>query len=164
MTRPKIAIEKTSIDWGLELLAWAALAALLIISFSYYNSLPAEIPVHFNASGTPDSYGSKWTFLLFPVLGGGLFLILLFVGRVPHTFNYPVKITDSNAEVQYRLGARMMLILRVLLPTLFAYISYGMAQTALGVWEGLGTGLLFTALGAVLVTLIGYFVLAFRNK
>lgn len=164
MTRPKIAIEKTSIDWGLELLAWAALAALLIISFSYYNSLPAEIPVHFNASGAPDSYGSKWTFLLFPVLGGALFLILLFVGRIPHTFNYPIKITDSNAEVQYRLGVRLMLVLRVLLPTLFSYISYGMAQTALGVWEGLGTGFLFAALGVLLATLIGYFVLAFRNK
>ena len=83
-----------------KFLATATIATTLLlwaVGIYAYRSLPAQIPVHFNASGTPDSYGSSLTFLILPAVFSVAPLIILLlvlfrfklITRFPYVISLP---------------------------------------------------------------------------
>lgn len=138
MSRPKIKLKKENIDLTLEALAILGLLFLIVYPLYHYSSLPEEIPSHFGASGRPDDYQSKNIIWAFPALGVFIYLLLTMISRVPHTFNYTVKITEKNATTQYQIALRMMSALKAIILFAFAYISFTSIQIALGNKRELG--------------------------
>ncbi|MCW6159600.1 MAG: DUF1648 domain-containing protein [Candidatus Micrarchaeales archaeon] len=57
----------------------------------YYPALPNTIPTHFNASGTPTSYGDKIVLLIVPAVLSAIIIIILLVLRYRYTLleRYP---------------------------------------------------------------------------
>ncbi|MPV89690.1 DUF1648 domain-containing protein [Georgenia ruanii] len=94
-----------------------------------YPSLPATIPTHFDAAGTPDGYGPRATLLWLPLVWLVLQAGIEALSRHPRIFNYPVRVTEDNAQRLYREGERLMV--------------------------GLGAGMAVTFLGAILMVLDG---------
>ena len=138
MSRPKIKIEKENVDLILEVLAIVGILFLIAYPLFHYNSLPDEIPSHFGPSGQPDDYQSKNFIWVFPVLGVFIYLLLTIVSRIPHTFNFTVKITEENATTQYQIAVRMISVLKTIILFTFAYISFTSIQIALGNKNELG--------------------------
>jgi hypothetical protein len=128
--RPKIKLIPGPLDFIYEGLSWLLLLCQWAYVLSVFQGLPAEIPVHFNASGSPDAYGSKaqvWVLLLIcTVLSLGLGLL----NRYPHTFNYPVQITPANAEFQYKLAVQLMRQTKLALVLVFGLVLFETIQTA----------------------------------
>lgn len=138
MSLPKLKVRKEFIDSFLELCALCSLILLIVYPLMKWSQLPDKIPIHFGLSGKPDNYADKIYILLLPLLGSILFIGFHIINKFPHTFNYPVKITEENAPRQYLLATRLMRYLMVFVTMTFLYIVWGSIQSALGNENGLG--------------------------
>ena len=62
-----------------------------------WNLLPESMPIHFDASGQPNGYGSRWTYVFLPV---GLYVMMLVLPWIdPKKANYPV-FSDSYFKLR----------------------------------------------------------------
>lgn len=129
--RPKLYIESSNLDIFIELVA--AVAVLFNIAVAIYGwfTLPDIIPTHFNIIGEVDGYGSRNSILFLPILSGLLYTLFSIFSNYSHIFNYAVKITDSNAYIQYKLAKTFLSIIKSELIILFGYIELAIIISAL---------------------------------
>jgi len=155
MARPKIKIQKTNLDKWLEIIAIACLIILFLYPAINYSSLPEKIPSHFGGNGLPDDYAKKASLWILPIIGLFLYLFLSWIQTIPHLFNYSVKITEENAERQYKISIRLVLIIKVICLSAFAYITWSSVRIALEKADGMGVAFLPILLILIFGT-IGY--------
>jgi len=158
--RPEPTIEKEPVDKALEVAGIVAAIILIGLPLYYWGQIPSVVPTHYNGLGEPDDYGSKWSIAILPVLGVAMFVGLLWLNRFPHKFNYPQKITESNAQKQYKSATRLIRILAVMVTASFAYLTYTVILTSLGSMSGPGKyfALFFTV--AMLIFPLAYYLTA----
>ena len=151
--------------WLLELVALVAVGVSVVAVARAWPELPARVPMHFDLAGDPDGWGARGSVLLLPGTAVFLYLLLSAVQRMPaHWCNYPVAVTDENRERQHRLAKGMIVALKAAICGLFAHLTLGVLETALGRAAGLGPWLVFGWL-AVIFGLIGvYLTRAFRAR
>ncbi|HYD91359.1 MAG TPA: DUF1648 domain-containing protein [Flavobacterium sp.] len=149
--RPKIKVPFTTADKALEVSGGIALLLLWALVIYFYPKLPDIVPIHFNFNGEADGFGDRQTMFLLPVIGTLLFMVLTALSLYPHTFNYPVKITEDNALRQYTIAVRMMRFLKLGVIILFGIIEYGTIRTATQQAQGLGRGFIFLVFALVLI-------------
>ena len=155
MQRPIIDIPLEPLDRLLEFIALVSLAALVLLPILYFEQLPEKIPSHFGPGGLPDGYSDKSIIWLLPFIGAIIYFALSWINKSPHTFNYPQKITEQNAERLYRTATQMMRNLKALIVGVFAYITFVTIHVALGNLSGLGK--LFTPVFfAAFLGIVGY--------
>ncbi|MHC1705427.1 MAG: DUF1648 domain-containing protein [Tenuifilaceae bacterium] len=158
MERPKIHIELKPVDIIIEVIGLIALLLLIFLPIFHFSELPPKIPTHFNALGQPDSYGSRNIILLLPLLGILLYSGLTILNRFPHIFNYPVPISNNNAERLYIIGTRTIRFLKTIIVILFLFITYQSIYISLGKAKDLGLYFLpiFTSLISIVVFIMIY--------
>lgn len=157
MNRPRIKIQPTTTDWGLEVVGLLGIIFTIGFTVTWYKELPDTIPRHFNASGQPDGFSEKsilYTLTVIPIV---VYVILTIGLRFPHVFNYAFEITEENAERQYKNATQMVRIIKTILVMIFGYLTYATIKNGLGEMQGLGTWFTPTALVSVLGA-VGYFV------
>ncbi len=132
MPKPKLEIELTPLDKALELATLLAIVAIFIQIILHYGELPDRIPHHFNAAGEPDAWGSKLLILAIPVIAVGLYYLLRLLYRHRHWSNYPVKITEENAEQQYTLAIRLMRAVNLIVQLLLLFVLIWIIRVGLG--------------------------------
>jgi len=162
--RPKIELILTKTDKIIELIGYLILIAFWITIIISYKNLPEQIPVHYNGLGEADDYARKASIFLLPIIGTFLFIILTFIVKNPETFNYSVKITEQNAESQYRNSIRMMRIIKIILVVIFFLIDYKTMETSLKKSEGLGHWFLPFILGMVFLPIIYFAYKSYKLK
>ncbi len=117
-------LSKTSItDRLLEILGVAGMLLLVALPAFFFNKLPDSIPVHFNITGEPDSYGSRNTIWMLPAIGFFLFLTIVFIPKI--LINYGN--TDFNETVKKNIfikAVRMLRIVNMLTVFMFSSIVY----------------------------------------
>ena len=120
--RPRIDVPKKGIDFFYE---WASVMLTLFMwgfCVYHYPMLPDSIPDHYGASGLADSFGPKAEIFITPGIVTAMIVLLRFVNRFPHKFNYLARITPENAELQYRKGIRLLRYMQFFISLLFTYI------------------------------------------
>src|SRR6202000_337703 len=70
---------------GAAIIVFLALWGLVLFALF---TLPYRVPVHYNAIGKPDNYGSKIVLLCLPVLATLLFWLLSYAGKYPGVLNH----------------------------------------------------------------------------
>ena len=95
--RPRLDLQKEPVDKALEIAGIIGVMTMIALPVYYWPEMPQIVPTHFTATGRPDAYGSKWVTLVLPVIGTALFVLLIWLNRFPHKFNYPKEITEENA-------------------------------------------------------------------
>jgi len=138
MEKPKLKIKLEPIDQLIEIIAFIGLCLLILLPAIYFKELPNEIPTHFGPNGEADSYGRKGMIWILPIVGFFSYLMMYWINKYPHTFNYPQKITKENALNQYRIATKMIRTLNAITSCVFAYLTYSSIQIALGNQKGLG--------------------------
>lgn len=109
-------------EWFLESLAVLGLLSTWAFLLISWHQIPEQIPTHFGFTGTPDAYGARESILPLVGLQFAFWLGLTLVLRVPpHLLNFPVEITEANAD-------RMALATRVLNRALktFCVFTFGL--------------------------------------
>ena len=155
-TRPVIKLSLSPLDKKME---WAGAILLVLLwlftGWSYFQ-LPAIIPVHFNGAGKADSYGSKMTLFIMPVLGTLIYLGITQLNKYPHIFNYMTAITEENAHRQYSIATRMLRFLKLAIVIIFSLIIVFVYLSATGASDGPGPWFLPLILVIILLpTIIG---------
>lgn len=128
--RPKLEIPHELIDWCLEVTALFFMIFCIVFTLIHWNQLPERIPTHFNILGEADGYGDKASLLAILPISLLIYLSMTILGRFPNVYNYMVKITEENAERQYRLATRLMLVMKNEILLMFALIQLSILSAA----------------------------------
>lgn len=134
----------------------AAAAALLFAlgaTAYYWPLLPDVIPTHSDFAGRIDGWGPKSTMWMLMGLAVAGYIGLSVVCRFPHTFNYPVQITEENAARQYQIALSAMRWLKLETSLLWCVVVWQGTQAALLKLQANSPVPLYMVLGAVLCTL-----------
>lgn len=73
-----------------------------------YWTLPETVATHFNIAGEADDWGPRGSVWLLVGIFTAMNLGMSFLSRHPRAFNYPVTITEGNAQGLYRAGEQLM--------------------------------------------------------
>lgn len=163
MERPKLQLKLSLADQLTELLGWLAVLGLWIFTVLNFSKLPARIPTHYNALGKIDAYGSKGAIFILPIIGAVLFVGMSILGQFPHLFNYPVAITEENAERQYTNAARMNRVLKLVLVLIFLLIQFKIVKASADE-KGLGIWFMPLMLALIFIPVLYFVVKSFRQK
>lgn len=162
--RPRIKVVPTPTDIVVEVTSAVGLVLIVAMAVYYYPMLPEKIPTHFDAKGAVDGWGPKSALFPLPIVALGVYVLLSVVSRFPHTFNYPIAITDENAERQYRIAVTTMRWLKMEIVWMFAYLNKQTIQVSLGKAKGLDPASTFVFLGAICATVVVLVVRAYRAR
>lgn len=142
---------KRSYKWmtALTLLAFVMVGLFLTVA-------PDTLPVHYNARGEIDGWGSKYTYLLFPALTAFMGVFMGFVARYEGKQG-----RQDNANVVAGTGVLVL----VLFDALWAFfLVRGLKGTDLNVGSDLGIKALYLLLCASLVPMGNFMPKARRNS
>ena len=136
--RPKLKLLLSPPDKKIERGAYIMLSVLWIRTAITYFDLPDTIPIHYNASGVPDDFGSKTTLIMLPIIGTILFGILTYLNKHPHIFNKSTVLTRENIEQEYIYATRLLRFYKLAIVIIFSLIVLFTYLTAMGKAKGLG--------------------------
>ena len=140
----------------LSLLVLLGTAVFLVL---YWKDIPQKVPMHFNAAGQIDRWGSKAELLILPVIAWLLYLLMTVVEQFPGAWNTGVKVTEENRERVYALLGHMLSTLKFLIMVMFAWITLWCALAKpLPVW------FLPVVLAAVFGDMLYWLVRLFRAR
>jgi uncharacterized membrane protein len=162
--RPDINPEWSFAEKLLQIVCLLLLVTGVALLIASWGSLPASVPTHFNAVGTPDSYGAKSRLMLLPFIEAGLYLMLTVFERFPRIFNFPIDITAENARYEYQTGREMTVCLKTEVTGIFTYMLWRSVETAKGVMSGMGRLFLIVTLALIAVTMTYYIIRMVRHK
>ena len=154
--RPNLDLPDTSLDKKLRIASVIGIALMFGLVVFNYASLPDRIPIHFGFTGKPDGYGDKVWIWLIPVITVILFLFMDGVRKIPHTFNYPVKITENNVKYQYGLARTMMAGMNLCVVFLFLSIVWNTILVATGKSSQLGFGVVILTFLLIFIPILVY--------
>lgn len=143
---------RSASDWVQEVLAFAALVAVIVVLAVHWTELPAQVPRHFGVSGAPDGWGDKSGMLLRPLTAVGMYILVTIASRHQRLINIPMAIDRDAPEVQ-RLLKSMSITLKMVILFVFVYIEWVQVNTALERSSGLGKLFLPISLVAVFLPL-----------
>lgn len=99
----------------LNRLSTVLILGLVLVLALTYHALPPMLPTHYGVDGVVDGWSNKGH-LWYWVLGGIVVNIgLLWLGRRPDLYNYPVPVTSDNRERLYTSGRLAMATLRLMM-------------------------------------------------
>ncbi|MFJ5792259.1 DUF1648 domain-containing protein [Lysinibacillus sp. NPDC093197] len=138
MYRPVLKLPKTKYEKFLDIVGGGIFIVSIIFIISQWNTLPEEIPAHFNGAGEVDRWGSKIELFILPGIGIFLWIFLGLLEKVPYMHNYPARLNESNVEAFYLNSRKILNEIKNLCLILFAVISFEIVLVALGKVDGLG--------------------------
>ena len=152
-------MKKHPLDKLLNRLSLLVLLGTALFLALYWKDIPQKVPMHFNAAGQIDRWGSKAELLILPVIAWLLYLLMTVVEQFPGAWNTGVKVTEENRERVYALLGHMLSTLKFLIMVMFALITLWCALAKpLPVW------FLPVVLGAVFGDMIYWLVRVFRAR
>ena len=99
MKKKSFSIPKAKgFDRVVEILALAIVLTMINVPIVLYSSLPERIPSHYNIAGEIDSYNSRSSVFILPVICLLVYLPITILQCFPHLYNFPVEVTEENAE------------------------------------------------------------------
>lgn len=152
-------IKKNSLDIIAEVICIAVLAFTTIYVIFMYIQLPDKIPVHYNASGIIDRYGSKIELFILLVVAWGMYLGLSVVAKFPQTWNTGVTVTAKNKDKVYRITKNMLKTVKMEIVMIFCYIAYNTTKL-----ENLPSKFMIIFLGIMFSTIILFAVQLLKHK
>lgn len=160
--RPVLTIEKTFLQKVLNMIGISALLLALAYVIINWSNVAESVPYHFDFTGEPDAWGSKWMVLILPVLGILLWTGLSFIEPFPHTFNYVVKINEGNAERQYYYAVTLIRLIKNEIALLFALLTPSIVQISNGQEDQLQFWIVPVFLVILFGTILIYFIKSLR--
>ena len=151
--QPVLHLPKTRVEKIMDIVSLLLIVINLAYLISVWNTLPEQVPIHFNGKGEVDGWGGRVVIWLLPTISLFLWFGLTIMERVPHLFNYPIEITEKNAVFQYKNARMMSLFLKVEIILILLYTSWESVHVAMGYEGGLGRAelpiLLILTLGSI---------------
>lgn len=150
-TRPRRTYRTHPREVALQVVGWLLVVGTAVGLAVRMPTLPDRVPVHFEAAGDPDRWGSPgevWGAVGMMVL---IQALLTLVARVPHRHNYPVPVTEENAQGMYRVSEQMTTHLMLAVGVLTVGMVGSMTDDGGFAWPFVAVGLA----GMLVATVVG---------
>lgn len=154
---PNLKPPVTSREKLLDKVVIAMWVLILGLLFYYYPQLPDEVPTHFNGKGAPDAWGPKIKIWILLLMGLGMSVLLFFIYKIPHLYNYTTKITAENASYEYQRVREIMRWINCSMTLVFGISILESCLVAFGRTLGLGMWTVPLILVVSVLPLILYF-------
>ena len=122
--KSKIKISKTKSEWVWDIFGYGVYLGSIIFLIYNWNSLPNQVPAHFNAAGEVDRWGSKYELLTLPIIGAFIAVLMQFVEKYPETHNYPKRLNEKNAKEFYLISRKTSNSIKNISLIVFAFIVF----------------------------------------
>lgn len=86
--------------------------------------LPVRIPIHFDAAGNPNGWGSPSSLLELAAVAVVLYLGISLTARFPSAFNFPAQVTAENRPRLEALALDMIAWVKMEMICIFAWIQW----------------------------------------
>lgn len=156
-------MKRSTYDWVIETLTILCLI-WSFYPFCFYNKFTEPIPIHYNMSGQVDAWGNRSFFWLLPLLSLVFYIGISISEKYYSKFNYPVKVTEKNANSLYKLALRLLRHIKFITSLLFAYISNATMSVALSKGSGLNGYILTALIIGLLMILFSYMIRMMKMK
>ncbi|HEX4756798.1 MAG TPA: DUF1648 domain-containing protein [Terracidiphilus sp.] len=147
---------------AITLLALGVQISFTILALFGSNRLPERIPIHFDAAGNPNGWGSPAMLLILPAVAVTIYLLFTVVSQFPSAFNYPVRVTVANRLRLQSLALNMIEWIKAEVVVLFAWMQWATIQLARHPQHGLPASMMPVALVAVFATVTSHIVAMFK--
>lgn len=148
----QIKIERNALDVLETIVSLCCLVGVVVYLVFAWQTIPDQIPGHYNAAGEIDRWGDKSELILLPIVSWLMYGLMTLIERFPQIWNTGVRITDENRTEVYRLLKNLIAVVKMVVLLLFGSLT---------VISSLGWNLpLWFVLGflALLFGFIAYFV------
>jgi uncharacterized membrane protein len=163
-SRPKLDIPFGAVERTLNAAAALGLFFDAYLLWRFWSILPDRLPTHYDFAGKPDAWGGKETLVILPLVSLFFFIIFVILERFPRIYNYPVVITEENAERQYRLARSLLTWINFSIIWFFAYMEWRTILVALGRADGLGIAAILVFMLMIMGSVASYVRQAFKAK
>lgn len=140
---------KKLINRILNILCLIVLIGITIYLIIRWNSMPKLIPSHYDFSGKVDSYGSKASVLIMPIMSWVLYILITVIEMFPALWNTGVKVTEENKFRVYAILRLMLDIIKFIMVVSFAYTTICSVE-----FMPLGAWFTFVEVGTIFLTII----------
>ena len=162
--RPKLKIAKTKSEKIWDVIGYLFYLGSVAFMIIIWNSLPNEVPAHFNAAGEVDRWGSKTELIILPVIGALVAGLMQVIECLPQIHNYPRRLNEDNAREFYLASRKLTNQLKNISLIIFSLISFESIAIALDWGSPLGKWLLPILLVGVIIPLIFGFIKQIKIK
>lgn len=124
MERPELHIRWNKLDYVFEIITLIGVTVIWGITFWFdYADTYQLIPTHYDIQGNATSYDDGSSLFFNSIFVTASYLLLSWLAKYPHKFNYPSDITSENAYNAYKAGARLVRSLKFSVVFIFLLIS-----------------------------------------
>lgn len=162
--RPIIKLPLSSVVKIAEISGKCLIILLWILTIIAFTKMPDTVPIHFNAAGQADNFGNKGTIFILPVIATVIYILLTLLNQSPHIFNYSQEITAANAVYQYRVAARTIRFIKLIITILFTIIVLGIFLASFHLTLGLGSWFLPVTVVLILTPTIYALLMNYHKK
>ena len=162
-TRPILTLNRNYYLIVLNSIAGLIVFSLWVFTIFSYARLPNSIPSHFDMTGNVDGYSSKGIIFMLPIIMTLLFILMSWVIKFPHRFNYPFEINESNALYQYTLAVKLITILKLLIATGFAFSLFSMTNLDSKLGASINSYFVLIMMVSLVLPIVIYLILAARS-
>lgn len=152
--RPKLKLAKSKSEWVWDIIGYGVYLASIIFLIYIWDTLPNEVPAHFNASGEVDRWGSKYELLILPIIGLLMAVLMQFIEKFPESHNYPSRLNENNVKEFYLLSRKMANAIKNITLFIFALMLFQSVSIALEWGNPLGKWLLPIIILSVLIPIV----------
>ena len=152
--RPKLQLAKSKSEWVWDIIGYGVYLASIVFLIYVWNTLPNEVPAHYNASGEVDRWGSKYELLILPIIGALMAVLMQFIEKFPELHNYPERLNANNVKEFYLLSRKMANSIKNITLFIFALMLVQSISIALEWGNPLGKWLLPIIVISVLIPIV----------
>ena len=116
-------IKKNKYDIIINFLSLLCLVGTVVFLIISWETIPAEIPGHYNATGEVDKVTDKSFLIVLLIVGWIIFIGLSVVEKFPQIWNTGVQVTEQNKEKIYRILKNMIGTIKLLVALMFSYLT-----------------------------------------
>ena len=137
----------------------ALLLAATVFVIIKWQTMPDQIPTHYNFAGKPDAYGGKGFIIFEAVTAWFLYIMITVLGKFPNRWNIPFKITPQNRAKMYSITKGMLEIVNLLTVLIFIVI---MVSSAMAV--SLPSWLIMLIVAILFAVIAAAMLLMYKNR
>lgn len=119
-----IRIPNTNFSKAVNLISLLFLIGMILDIIIFWRTIPDQIPGHYNSMGEVDRWGGKGELFFLPVASILLYAGITALEKHPDLWNTGVTITPKNKDRVYLLLKHMIGFLKLLMVSLFTYLSF----------------------------------------
>lgn len=147
-----------------ELAVLLLVIGTVVFTLMTFPKLPETVPTHIGVKGQVDGFGSKRILLAMPIMGLVFYIGLSILQRFPDKFNYPVEVTDNNAEVLHLLGVKLARCIKLFVVLITSFGTCEFIELAKGRYLKFGIAVIAWLVALMMVMVFYYIIKMMRQQ